>query len=174
MKSKKKSKQKEDVEKKINEEISLDNSEKSAIKEINIDFKDKYIRLYSEFENYRKRTAKEKIDIITNSSEKVLKEILPVLDDFERAISNNKNVNEASAIKEGIELIHNKFYKILTNQGLSPMESIEKDFDPDIHEAITKIPAPKDKMKGKVIDVIEKGYTLNEKVIRFAKVVVGE
>ena len=96
MKSKKKSKQKEDVEKKINEEISLDNTEKSAIKEINIDFKDKYIRLYSEFENYRKRTAKEKIDIITNSSEKVLKEILPVLDDFERAISNNKNVNEAS------------------------------------------------------------------------------
>jgi molecular chaperone GrpE len=164
----------EDVEKKINEEISLDNTEKSAIKEINIDFKDKYIRLYSEFENYRKRTAKEKIDIITNSSEKVLKEILPVLDDFERAISNNKNVNEASAIKEGIELIHNKFYKILTNQGLTPMKSIEKDFDPDIHEAITKIPAPKDKMKGKVIDVIEKGYTLNEKVIRFAKVVVGE
>ena len=174
MKSKKKSKQKEDVEKKINEEISLDNTEKSAIKEINIDFKDKYIRLYSEFENYRKRTAKEKIDIITNSSEKVLKEILPVLDDFEIAISNNKNVNEASVIKEGLELIHNKFYKILTNQGLTPMKSIEKDFDPDIHEAITKIPAPKDKMKGKVIDVIEKGYTLNEKVIRFAKVVVGE
>ena len=103
-----------------------------------------------------------------------MKEILPVLDDFERAISNNKNVNEASVIKEGLELIHNKFYKILTNQGLTPMKSIEKDFDPDIHEAITKIPAPKDKMKGKVIDVIEKGYALNEKVIRFAKVVVGE
>ena len=103
-----------------------------------------------------------------------MKEIIPILDDFERAIANNEKVEETSTIKEGFELIHNKIYKILKNQGLKPMDSIGKSFDPDIHEAITKIPATKDKMKGKVMDVIEKGYTLNEKVIRFAKVVVGE
>ena len=176
MKSKKKNNLKE--KSKEEEEDKLDStkqaSPESVVKEINIDFKDKYVRLYSEFENYRKRTAREKIDIITNASENVLKEIIPVLDDFERAIANNEKVVEISTIKEGFELIHNKIYKTLTNQGLKPMDSIGKNFDPDIHEAITKIPATKAKMKGKVMDVIEKGYTLNEKVIRFAKVVVGE
>jgi|TARA_B110000902_G_scaffold92563_2_gene109885 molecular chaperone GrpE len=172
--SKKKNKAKEESEKEINVDTSKETSNETTIKEINLDFKDKYIRLYSEFENYRKRTAREKIDIITNASENVLKEIIPVLDDFERAITNNEKVEDLSIIKEGFELIHNKMYKTLTNQGLKPMDSIGKSFDPDIHEAITKIPAPKNKMKGKVIDVIEKGYTLNEKVIRFAKVVIGE
>ena len=171
MKSNKKAKAKE-AEEKV--ETSNEQKEESTVKEINVDFKDKYIRLYSEFENYRKRTAKEKIDIITNASENLLKEILPVVDDFERAIVNNEKVSEAETIKEGFELIHNKLYKTLTNQGLKPMDAIEKNFDPDIHEAITKIPAPKNKLKGKVIDVIEKGYTINDKVIRFAKVVVGE
>jgi molecular chaperone GrpE len=171
MKSNKKAKAKE-AEEKV--ETSNEQNEESTVKEINVDFKDKYIRLYSEFENYRKRTAKEKIDIITNASENLLKEILPVVDDFERAIVNNEKVSEAETIKEGFELIHNKLYKTLTNQGLKPMDAIEKKFDPDIHEAITKIPAPKNKLKGKVIDVIEKGYTINDKVIRFAKVVVGE
>jgi len=171
MKSNKKAKAKE-AEEKV--ETSNEQKEESTVKEINVDFKDKYIRLYSEFENYRKRTAKEKIDIITNASENLLKEILPVIDDFERAIVNNEKVSEAKTIKEGFELIHNKLYKTLTNQGLKPMDAIEKNFDPDIHEAITKIPAPKNKLKGKVIDVIEKGYTINDKVIRFAKVVVGE
>jgi molecular chaperone GrpE len=171
MKSNKKAKAKE-AEEKV--ETSNEQNEESTVKEINVDFKDKYIRLYSEFENYRKRTAKEKIDIITNASENLLKEILPVVDDFERAIVNNEKVTEAETIKEGFELIHNKLYKTLTNQGLKPMDAIEKNFDPDIHEAITKIPAPKNKLKGKVIDVIEKGYTINDKVIRFAKVVVGE
>jgi molecular chaperone GrpE len=171
MKSNKKAKA-EEAEEKV--ETSNEQNEESTVKEINVDFKDKYIRLYSEFENYRKRTAKEKIDIITNASENLLKEILPVVDDFERAIVNNEKVSEAETIKEGFELIHNKLYKTLTNQGLKPMDAIEKNFDPDIHEAITKIPAPKNKLKGKVIDVIEKGYTINDKVIRFAKVVVGE
>ena len=171
MKSSKKAKAKE-AEEKV--ETSNEQNEESTVKEINVDFKDKYIRLYSEFENYRKRTAKEKIDIITNASENLLKEILPVIDDFERAIVNNEKVSEAKTIKEGFELIHNKLYKTLTNQGLKPMDAIEKNFDPDIHEAITKIPAPKNKLKGKVIDVVEKGYTINDKVIRFAKVVVGE
>lgn len=171
-------KEKEKLKEESVEEPKVDSaneaSEESVVKEINIDFKDKYVRLYSEFENYRKRTAREKIDIITNASENVLKEIIPILDDFERAIANNENVEEISTIKEGFELIHNKIFKTLTNQGLTPMDSIGKSFDPDIHEAITKIPATNDKMKGKVMDVIEKGYTLNEKVIRFAKVVVGE
>ena len=174
MMSKKKKKAKEESEKEIKVDTSKETSSETTIKEINLDFKDKYIRLYSEFENYRKRTAREKIDIITNASENVLKEIIPVLDDFERAITNNEKVEDLSIIKEGFELIHNKMYKTLTNQGLKPMDSIGKSFDPDIHEAITKIPAPKNKMKGKVMDVIEKGYTLNEKVIRFAKVVIGE
>jgi len=174
MKSKKKKKLKEESVEEPKVDSANEASEESVVKEINIDFKDKYVRLYSEFENYRKRTAREKIDIITNASENVLKEIIPILDDFERAIANNENVEEISTIKEGFELIYNKIFKTLTNQGLTPMDSIGKSFDPDIHEAITKIPATKDKMKGKVMDVIENGYTLNEKVIRFAKVVVGE
>ena len=174
MKSKKKGKAKENTEEKINIDADSEETQESVVKEVNVDFKDKYIRLYSEFENYRKRTAKEKIEIITNASENVIKEILPIVDDFERAILNNKDVSDAENIKEGLELIYNKLNKTLANQGLKSMDSIEKEFDADIHEAITKIPAPKKKSKGKVIDVIEKGYTINEKVIRFAKVVVGE
>ena len=174
MKSKKKGSNNRYSEGEKKEQVTKDQKEEKIVTEINVDFKDKYIRLYSEFENYRKRTAKEKIDIITNASENLLKEILPVIDDFERAIINNKEVKEAKTIKEGFELIHNKLYKTLTNQGLKPMDALHKEFDPDIHEAITKVPAPKKKLKGKIIDVIEKGYTINDKVIRFAKVVIGE
>lgn len=174
MKSKKKGSDNKNSKKQIKEQVSKDHNEEKIVTEINVDFKDKYIRLYSEFENYRKRTAKEKIDIITNASENLLKEILPVIDDFERAIINNKEVKEAKTIKEGFELIYNKLYKTLTNQNLKPMDALHKEFDPDIHEAITKVPAPKKKLKGKIIDVIEKGYTINDKVIRFAKVVIGE
>ena len=119
MKSKKKKNLKEESEKEIKVDSANEASEESVVKEINIDFKDKYVRLYSEFENYRKRTAREKIDIITNASENVLKEIIPILDDFERAIANNENVEEISTIKEGFELIHNKIFKTLTNQGLT-------------------------------------------------------
>ncbi|MEC7999252.1 MAG: nucleotide exchange factor GrpE [Bacteroidota bacterium] len=150
------------------------NSSENEIQKEDQDFKEKYIRLYSEYENYRKRTAKEKIDLITNASENVIKELLPILDDFERAIDNNKNVEDASVLKEGFDLIYSKMQKGLINQGLKPMEANGKDFDSEIHEAITKIPAPNEKLKGKVVDVIEKGYQINEKVIRYAKVVVGE
>ena len=150
------------------------NSSENEIQKEDQDFKEKYIRLYSEYENYRKRTAKEKIDLITNASENVIKELLPILDDFERAIDNNKNVEDASVLKEGVDLIYSKMHKGLINQGLKPMEANGKDFDSEIHEAITKIPAPNEKLKGKVVDVIEKGYQINEKVIRYAKVVVGE
>lgn len=154
-------------------EVKKNSSENETQKE-DQDFKEKYIRLYSEYENYRKRTAKEKIDLITNASENVIKELLPILDDFERAIDNNKNVEDASVLKEGFDLIYSKMHKGLINQGLKPMEANGKDFDSEIHEAITKIPAPNEKLKGKVVDVIEKGYQINEKVIRYAKVVVGE
>ena len=150
------------------------NSSENEIQKEDQDFKEKYIRLYSEYENYRKRTAKEKIDLITNACENVIKELLPILDDFERAIDNNKNVEDASVLKEGFDLIYSKMHKGLINQGLKPMEANGKDFDSEIHEAITKIPAPNEKLKGKVVDVIEKGYQINEKVIRYAKVVVGE
>ena len=150
------------------------NSSENEIQKEDQDFKEKYIRLYSEYENYRKRTAKEKIDLITNASENVIKELLPILDDFERAIENNKNVEDASVLKEGFDLIYSKMHKGLINQGLKPMEANGKDFDSEIHEAITKIPAPHEKLKGKIVDVIEKGYQINEKVIRYAKVVVGE
>ena len=150
------------------------NSSENEIQKEDQDFKEKYIRLYSEYENYRKRTAKEKIDLITSASENVIKELLPILDDFERAIDNNKNVEDASVLKEGFDLIYSKMHKGLINQGLKPMEANGKDFDSEIHEAITKIPAPNEKLKGKVVDVIEKGYQIHEKVIRYAKVVVGE
>ena len=156
-----------------NKEVEKNSSENEIQKE-DQDFKEKYIRLYSEYENYRKRTAKEKIDLITNASENVIKELLPILDDFERAIENNKNVEDASVLKEGFDLIYSKMHKGLINQGLKPMEANGKDFDSEIHEAITKIPAPNEKLKGKIVDVIEKGYQINEKVIRYAKVVVGE
>ena len=138
------------------------------------DYKEKFVRLYSEYENYRKRTAKEKIDILTNASENVIKDLLPVVDDFERAIANNDKLEDTEAIKEGFGLIYNKFYNTLTSKGLKPMDSKETEFNLDLHEAITKIPAPKKELKGKVVDVVEKGFLINEKVIRFAKVVVGE
>jgi molecular chaperone GrpE len=134
---------------------------------------DKYLRLYSDFENFRKRTIKEKGDLISNASEGVVKEMLAVLDDFERAIDNNQNSDDADSIKEGYQLIYNKFNNILLNKGLKAMESKGQTFDIDHHEAITNIPADK-KMKGKVVDVVEKGYFLNDKVLRYAKVVVGQ
>jgi molecular chaperone GrpE len=155
----------------IQDEKTEDSKEEAEEQE---DYKEKFIRLYSEYENYRKRTAKEKIDILTNASENVIKDLLPVVDDFERAIANNDKIEDIEAIKEGFSLIYNKFYKTLTSKGLKPMDSKETEFDLDLHEAITKIPAPNKELKGKVVDVVEKGFLINEKVIRFAKVVLGE
>lgn len=134
---------------------------------------DKYLRLYSDFDNFRKRTIKEKGDLITNASEGVVKDMLTILDDFERAIDNNQTSDDADAIKQGFQLIYNKFNNILVSKGLKAMDSKGQTFDIDHHEAITNIPADK-KMKGKVVDVVEKGYFLNDKVIRYAKVVVGQ
>ncbi|NJM24292.1 MAG: nucleotide exchange factor GrpE [Bacteroidia bacterium] len=133
--------------------------------------KDKYLRLYSEFENFRRRTSKEKIEMIQTASEQVLKAMLPVLDDFERA---EKALESQNTDVEGFALIHNKFRRILEQNGVKVMDlKAGSDFDADFQEAITQIPAPEEKLKGKVVDVVEKGYLLNDKVIRFAKVVVG-
>jgi molecular chaperone GrpE len=134
---------------------------------------DKYLRLYSEFDNYRKRTNKEKLQLIATASASVLKDLLSVLDDFDRAIANNATVTDSEAIKEGFNLIHTKLKTTLENKGLKAMTAKGEAFDPEIHEAIANIPAPSEEMKGKVIDDVEAGYYLNDKVIRFAKVVVG-
>jgi molecular chaperone GrpE len=134
--------------------------------------KDKYLRMYSEFENFRRRTAKEKLELIQSASEQVVKSMLPVLDDFERAEKAFQNVESKEL--EGFLLIYNKFKKVMEQTGVKPMDvKSGSDFDADLHEAITQIPAPDEKLKGKVVDVVEKGYVLNEKVIRFAKVVIG-
>ena len=135
---------------------------------------DKYLRLHAEFDNYRRRTNKEKVEIIGNASASVLKDMVPIVDDFERAILNNETVEDSKSLKEGFGLIFNKLMNILKAKGLEPMDSVGQDFNADIHEAIANIPAPSKKQKGKVIDAIEKGYTLNDKIIRFAKVIVGQ
>lgn len=138
------------------------------------EMKDKYLRLYSDFENFRKRNAKERLDLIKTASEGVLSDLIPVVDDFERAIKANENEEDAQKIREGNLLIFHKFMKVLENKGLAPMQDlIGQPFDADTQEAITQIPAPTEEMKGKVIDVVEKGYTLGDKVVRFAKVVTG-
>jgi molecular chaperone GrpE len=137
------------------------------------DSKEKYLRLYADFENLRRRTAKEKLEYIKSANEDIIKVILPVIDDFERAQKSSANVEDPSVVKEGMQLIYNKLYKTLEQKGLKPMESVGKSFDPDLHESITQIPAPKEDLKGKVIDELEKGYFLNDKVLRFAKVIIG-
>lgn len=161
-----------------NSEISQENENASGNEAVDFEAKmaelnDKYLRLYSEFDNYRKRTIKEKSDIIRAAGEDVFKAILPTIDDFERAIKANEQVTDVEAIKAGINLIYNKFKSACLSKGLEPMESTGKPFDADLMEAITHIPAPTDDMKGKVVDDVEKGYKLGDKVIRFAKVVVG-
>ena len=134
---------------------------------------DKYIRIYSEFDNYRRRTAKEKIELNRSASEDVIVDLLPVLDDFERAINSTADSDDCDAVKDGVNLIFNKFKGILEKRGLKPIESKGEEFDTDFHEAITQIPAPSKDLKGKVVDETEKGYMLNDKVIRFSKVVIG-
>ena len=136
--------------------------------------KDKYIRLSAEFDNYRKRTLKEKAELIKNGGEKTLTAILPVLDDFERALKNMEASEETKAMKEGVELIFSKFQKILGQEGLQKIETEGQAFDTDFHEAIALIPAPSEDLKGKILDCVQTGYMLNEKVIRHAKVAVAQ
>ena len=136
--------------------------------------KDKYLRLSAEFDNYRKRTLKEKAELIKNGGEKTLTAILPVLDDFERALKNMETSEETKAMKEGVELIFSKFQKILGQEGLQKIETEGQAFDTDFHEAIALIPAPAEELKGKILDCVQTGYMLNEKVIRHAKVAVAQ
>jgi len=135
---------------------------------------DKYLRLTAEFDNFRKRSLKEKMELIKSAGEDILLNILPVMDNFERAMQSIGDESKDNAVKEGIEIIYNNFKEFLSQRGVKEIEAIGSDFDTDLHEAITKIPAPEDSQKGKVIDVIEKGYELHGKVIRFAKVVIGD
>lgn len=135
---------------------------------------DKYLRLAAEFDNYRRRTMKEKAELIKNGGEKAITAILPVLDDLERAIKAPDTSDEVKAMREGVELIHGKFLKILTQEGLQKIETEGRDFDTDYHEAIAQIPAPAEDQKGKILDCVQTGYMLNDKVIRHAKVVVAQ
>lgn len=137
-------------------------------------YKDKYLRLAAEFDNFRKRTIKEKAELILNGSEKTLTNILPILDDFERAIQNTQTATDLDAVKEGIQLVYNKFMKILNQNGVKMIEVQGKPLDTDFHEAIAMIDAPTEDLKGKIVDCVMNGYTLNDKVIRHAKVVVGK
>lgn len=136
--------------------------------------KDKYLRLFAEFENYKKRNNKERLDLMSTAAQSTLLKIIPVLDDFDRAKKSAEDENTAEQLSDGILMVYNKLYKVLDNMGLTPMETTGVAFDPEIHEAITEIPAPTEDQKGMIIDTVETGYELNDKIIRFAKVVVGK
>jgi molecular chaperone GrpE len=162
------------VESDANEQVEVE--ERDPLEELQEQYNElnnKYLRLYSDFENFRKRNAKERIDLIMNGGQDVFKLLLPIIDDFERAQTNMETAKDVPSVKEGVDLIYHKLVKELEAKGLKPMETKGEVFDSEVHEAITQIPAPSDDMKGKVVDELEKGYYLNDKVIRFAKVVVG-
>ena len=137
------------------------------------ELQDKYLRQVAEFDNYRKRTIKEKAELILNGAEKTITAILPILDDMERALKNMDKMEDVAAVKEGVDLIFQKFVKILGEQGVKKIETENADFNTDLHGAIAQVPAPSDEMKGKIIDCVKTGYTLNEKVIRHSQVAVG-
>ena len=146
-----------------NEKLLLEKSE----------LNDRFLRLYSEFDNYKKRTLKERLELIETASEKTMQDILPIIDDFERAIKANESVNDAEVIKEGFTLIYTKLLQVLKKNNIEEIIAIGELFDTDFHEAITHIPAQNEEQKGKVIDVTQKGYKIKDKVIRYTKVVVG-
>lgn len=157
----------------LTKEEELTKQLESLQKELDED-KDRYLRLAAEFDNYRRRTMKEKTELILNGSEKCINSILPVLDDLERALANMQKTEDIKAINEGIELIYNKFVQILSSIGVKEIETLDKALDTDYHEAIALVPVQDESQKGKIIDCTQKGYTLNEKVIRHAKVVIGQ
>jgi len=166
---KKKDKEK-DKKKKKEKEKAAEKSDREKLAEL----QDRYLRLQAEYDNYRKRTLKEKMELTRSAGEDILKGLLPVMDDFERAIKSIDEAENAEAFKDGVHLIYNKFKEFLNQQGVKEMESQDQNFDTDKHEAISKVPAPSEEMKGKVVDVVQTGYYLNDKVLRYAKVVVGE
>ena len=158
--------QEDEKEQTVEEQLEAANAEIASLK-------DQLLRKIAEFDNYRKRTIKEKTDLILNGGEKTIITILPVIDDMERALKNMKSADDVNAVLEGVELIYKKFMDILGKQGVSVIETKEADFDVDLHEAVAQLPAPTPELKGKVMDCTLTGYKLNEKVIRHAQVVVG-
>ncbi len=176
--------QEDKIENTLEQEEATSNEESNPIEELSDtekkdieiqELKDKHLRLYSEFDNFRRRTQKEKLELYKTAGEDIFKALLPVMDDFERAKKSMEDSQDYDSLKVGVDLIFNKFSNIFKSNGLEPMaDIIGSNFDSEIHEAITQIPAPNDELKGKVVDVVEQGYTLKEKVIRFAKVVVGK
>ncbi len=162
------------VSEEIEKEEKPESNKLEKLQDEMTELKDKYLRLYSEFENFRRRTAKEKLELMQTANEGLMLMLLPILDDFERAVNAFENESDIKAVKEGITLISNKFQNILRQQGLEAMDTkTGVVFDADLHDALTQIPAPKKKLKGKVLDTIEKGYYLGDKVIRHARVVTG-
>ncbi len=161
----------EDAE--LSENANLQNELDAARAEIEKEKKE-YLFLMADFDNFRKRTMREKAELLKNAGERVLSGLLPIVDDFERGLAAAKEAKDAEAVRQGMELIYQKFIKYLESQGVKPMESTGADFDPELHEAIATIPAPTPELKGKVLDTTQKGYMLNDKVLRHAKVAVGE
>ena len=166
-------KQEEVTEETVEEEKEEPKKEPTAEEKL-AELQEKYLRLSAEYDNFRKRTLKEKIDLQKRANQNLLEAILPVADDFDRAMQSVDEAMDIKAVKEGMKLISGKFQGFLNQQGVKEIEAINKAFDTDLHEAITKIPAPSKKLKGKVVDVIQKGYYLNDKVLRFSKVIIGE
>ena len=168
----------EDVKKEAEtKEKEEEGTPQEQIEELEIELKeqkDKFLRLFAEFDNFKKRTAKERIELIKTAGQDIITDLLTVLDDFERAFDATEKETNVEEIKNGFVLIKDKLFKTLANKGLEPMDALGKEFDADFHEAITEIPAPSEDMKGKVVDVIEKGYLMNKKIIRYARVVVGK
>lgn len=152
------------------ETATVDKSAEEKLAELN----DKYVRLYADFDNFRKRSVKERIDLLKFASEETYRQLLPVLDDFERGFKSMAEVTDVAMLKQGQELIYNKLKNMLTQNGLQEMKAAGEIFNPELHDAVTNIPAPAEDMKGKVIEEVEKGYYLNGKVIRHAKVIVGQ
>ncbi|WP_316928804.1 nucleotide exchange factor GrpE [Sphingobacterium paucimobilis] len=161
---------KDDTQQNEAAELSMEESLTNQLAEAN----DKFARLFAEFDNYKKRTSKERVELIQTAGQGVISKLLPVLDDFDRALASMNNAQDLEAIKQGVELVNNKFRKLLENEGLKEMDTTGQPFDADFQEAITSIPAPSEDLKNKVVDTVEKGYFLNDKVIRFAKVVIGQ
>lgn len=160
-----------------NGQAAEENNEPNEVEKLQAqvdEMKDKYLRLSAEFDNYRKRTMKEKAELILNGGEKSISSILPIVDDFERALKNMETAEDVAAVREGVELIYNKFMTVLGQNGVKVIETKEQPLNTDFHEAIAVIPAPAEELKGKILDCVQTGYTLNDKVIRHAKVVVGE
>jgi len=151
-----------------------DKTRETAAEEKIAELQNKYIRLSADFDNYRKRTLNEKIELIKSANAEILLNLLPVMDDIERALKSMEDTKGCKAMKDGIDLIYNKFSEFLKSSGVKEIDAMYKKFDTDIHEAVTKIPAPEKKLKGKVLDVIQKGYYLNGKIIRYPKVIIGD